>query len=194
MDYIAEMTIFPKFHIRENIFQRPYNRKKPKRPYNRNRVYNEVRKQTKINVKKIAMHTSYSSSCCRAATAALHVWRCTLNPSAKLCLMRAACESCTSSVGRLGPPFLRRRPPEVSSVSSMALPGAASDNVAGVGVGATGLGVSGGIRSSVDLAVGGGVHDGGTLSLELTELALRSWIDSALFRLRSRREWSLEFA
>ena len=48
IDYIAEMTIFPKFHIRENIFQRPYNRKKPKRPCNRNRVYNEVRKQTKV--------------------------------------------------------------------------------------------------------------------------------------------------
>ena len=25
IDHIAEMTIFPKFHIRENIFQRPYN-------------------------------------------------------------------------------------------------------------------------------------------------------------------------
>ena len=128
---------------------------------------------------------------CRAATAALHVCRCTpnLSPSSppKLCLMRAACESCTSSVGRVGPnPFLR--PPAaaagVSSVSSMAFE--THDNgVGGEGCPA-GLGVSG-IRS-----VGGGV-DGGTLSLELTELALRSWIDSALFRLRSRRRvWWLE--
>ena len=103
--------------------------------------------------------------------------------------MRAACESCTSSVGRLGRlgPFLR--PPEVSSVSSMAL-ATHDDGVGGEGEGCAeaGLGVSG-IRS-----VGGGV-DGGTLSLELTELALRSWIDSALFRLRSRRRvWWLEYA
>ena len=95
--------------------------------------------------------------------------------------MRAACESCISSVGRLGP-FLR--PPEVSSVSSMAL---ATHGNGGGGECCAGLGVSG-IRS-----VGGGV-DGGTLSLELTELALRSWIDSALLRLRSRRVWWLEYA
>ena len=100
--------------------------------------------------------------------------------------MRAGCESCTSSVGRLGRlgPFLR--PPEVSSVSSMAL-ATHDDGVGGEGCAEAGLGVSG-IRS-----VGGGV-DGGTLSLELTELALRSWIDSALFRLHSRRECWLECA
>ena len=31
MDHIAEMTLFPKFHVRENVIQRPNNRTKAKK-------------------------------------------------------------------------------------------------------------------------------------------------------------------